>query len=225
MNNIEMRGICHRCEFYKQISYVTGESSVGCTYGSKDGYPTDIRNMECCPVRKDGSGFQKIDLNEMLVVLNQLYVMCSASEAEFSLVDVVEMTAGPSIKGRRTFVSHAIRDLKVLKIIERNGRKYSYRWNMKKWGPPSLDVAQQVAAQVYVLTHRLVEEQRERRARQAEQAKGRPAKVMKEPTKCDTCKLRGQKGCRQMLLKMGIDCKIYDVNTLKIVDDEAGMGR
>ena len=225
MNNIEMRGICYRCKHYRPITYSDGSGSCGCVKDSPTGYPVDIRNMECCPVRKDGYGFRKLVLSEIMAVLNQLYIMCASAPSEFSLVNVVEMIAGPSIKGRRTFISHALRDLEVLKIVERNGRKYSYRWNMKKWGPPSLDVAQQVAAQVYVLTHRLVEDQRERRARQAEQAKGRPAKVMKEPTKCDTCKLRGQKGCREMLLKMGIDCKVYDVNTLKIVDDEAGVGR
>lgn len=226
MNNIEMRGICYRCEHYRPITYSDGSGSVGCVKDSPTGYPVDIRNMECCPVRKDGHGFRKLALPEIMAVLNQLYIMCSSAPAEFSLVDVVEMTAGDTIKGRRTAISQAVRDLQILSIVERNGKKYSYRWNMKKWGPASMEVAQAVASQVYLRINEQIEKQRQRRIQRAEDAVTRPAKVKKEATRCDSCKLKDQAGCRDILLKLGIDCKVYDVNSLKIVDDnEASVGR
>ena len=226
MKIIEMSKICHNCQFYWSLSYATGESSIGCKKAAGlDGRPKDIRNMAACPL---GHGTRKKPIllaNELLQPLGKIYAMTAPSAAHISLYKLLS-EYGKSIDKYRVEVSLALQQMGILNVVAKSvagqrGRRCVYRWDMKKHGPPSLELADKIIMQVEQIV--LAEKLAKRRVVSAIDADLETfhIRVKEGVTKCDSCWLKGLNNCRAQLMSFGIDCKKMDINTMK---HEAGLG-
>ena len=226
MKIIEMSKICHNCQFYWSLSYATGESSIGCKKAAGlDGRPKDIRNMAACPL---GHGTRKKPIllaNELLQPLGKIYAMTAPSAAHISLYKLLS-EYGKSIDKYRVEVSLALQQMGILNVVAKSvagqrGRRCVYRWDMKKHGPPSLELADKIIMQVEQIV--LAEKLAKRRVVSAIDADLETfhIRVKEGVTKCDSCWLKGLNNCRAQLMSFGIDCKKININTMK---HEAGLG-
>lgn len=226
MKIIEMSKICHNCQFYWPLSYASGESSIGCRKAAGlNGRPKDIRHMTVCPL---GHGARKEPIllaNELLQPLGKIYAMTAPSAAYISLYKLLS-EYGKSIDKYRVEVSLALQQMGILNVVAKSvaglrGRRCVYRWNMKKHGPPSLELADKIIMQVEQIV--LAEKLAKRRIVSAfdENLKTYNIQVKDGVTKCETCWLKGLNNCRAQLMSFGIDCKKININTMKY---EAGLG-
>lgn len=226
MEVIRMAKICHACQFYRSISYANGESSIGCLKAAgDDGRPIDIRNMDACPLGYGQRKTQILKTNEVLRALGKIYAKTAPSDAHILLYRLLSETS-PSLHRRRMEISLALQQLDILKVVAKTipgqrGRHYVYRWNRKKHGPPSLDMADKVIAQVEQLIHADALAKKRSMTKQPAELIAYSVKVYEGVTDCKSCWLKGLKDCRTHLMSFGIDCKKMNVNTMK---HEAGLG-
>ena len=226
MKVIEMAKICHNCQFYRSVSYASGESSIGCLKAAGlDGRPKDIRNVAACPL---GHGARKEPImlaNELLQPLGKIYAMTAPAAAHISLYKLLS-EYGKSIDKYRVEVSLALQQMVILNLVAKSvpgqrGRRCVYRWDMKKHGPPSLELADKIIMQVEQIV--LAEKLAKRRMVSVldEGVATYNIEVKEGVTKCETCWLKELNNCRAQLMSFGIDCKKMNINTMK---HEAGLG-
>ena len=226
MKVIKMAKICHSCQFYRSISYANGESSIGCLKAAgADGRPVDIRNIDVCPLGYAKRKTQILNPQEVLNALGKIYAKTAPSDAYVSLYKLLSETS-ESLHRRRMEISMSLQQLDILKVVAKTvpgqrGRHYIYRWNMKKHGPPSLEMADRVIMQVEQFINAEALALKRARTENVEEKKVFTVKVYEGVTDCKTCWLKGLKDCRTQLMSFGIDCKGMNMNTMK---HEAGLG-
>lgn len=225
MQVIDMMKVCHACQFYRTVSYASGESSIGCLKAAGlNGRPIDIRNMKECPL---GLGKHKklvLSAKDLLKALGKIYAKTAPSDAHVSLYKLLSETSA-ELNRRKVEVSLALQQLGILKVVSKSvpgmrGRACIYRWDTKKHGPPSLDMADKVIMQVEQLMNADTLA-RKRAVLETLNLKTYTIKVFEGATDCSGCWLKGLKDCRAQLMSFGIDCKTMNVNTMK---HEAGLG-
>lgn len=218
MRPIDMRRRCYKCGSYMSIQYADGSRGMGCVASSDNGYPVDIRSMEACPNEHRRDRCREIDSNEMLSFLGKVYAKSSARPEFFSLASMLN-EAGESVRKKRTFVSAAILELGILEVVATSGRRHQYRWNLKKWGPPSMTMVEMINEKTHLIAFGMVDK---RRARFTDMHDLAPFTVDRGATHCYACRLKGVANCRDVMAQIGIDCKMFDINTIRI--DETRVG-
>lgn len=218
MRPIDMRRRCYRCSDYRSIQYADGSRGMGCMAASTNGYPVDIRNMESCPTEHSRERCRDIDRQELLTFLGQVYARSSARPEFFSLSAMLNK-AGESVKRKRTFVSAAILEMGILEVVSTSGRKHQYKWNMDKWGAPSLAMAEMINEKTHLIAFGMVDK---RRVKHTDMHDLAPFAIDRGATHCYACRLKDISNCREVLSQIGIDCKHYDINTIRL--DETRLG-
>lgn len=218
MRPIDMRRRCYKCGSYMSIQYADGSRGMGCLAASDNGYPVDIRNMEACPNEHRRERCREIDGKELLSFLGRVYARSSARPEYFSLSAMLN-EAGESVKRKRTFISAAILEMGILEVTGMSGRRHQYRWNMEKWGAPSLAMAEMINEKTHLIAFGMVDK---RRARFTDMHDLAPFTVDRGATQCYACRLKDVPNCRDVMSQIGIDCKSFDINTIRI--DEARVG-
>lgn len=213
-----MRRRCYKCGNYRSIQYADGSRGMGCMAVSDNGYPVDIRTIEVCPTEHKRDRCREIDGRELLAFLGKVYARSSASPEFFSLTAMLN-EAGETVKRKRTFISAAILEMGILEVVSSLGRRNQYRWNMEKWGAPSLAMAEMINEKTHLIAFAMVDK---RRARFTDMHDLAAFTVDRGATQCYACRLKGMSNCRDVMSQIGIDCKSFDINTIRI--DEARVG-
>ena len=222
--NMKLR--CSLCKYYRVMAYADGHYSIGCMKASADGkWPVDIVTLDSCPRDNVKRRFTPVDESQLLIALGKIYALVSAHDACIPLYKTLE-SVGQSVKKRKTWIGKAIIELGILKVIStaipgKGGRKYTYRWNLKEFGPPSLAMVQQINDKIAELSDKNTIDRKNRIASESHQDSHKML-IDDGPTSCDVCWMRDIEGCRQRLLEIGIDCKKYNVNSIR--HEDATMG-
>lgn len=226
MKTADMKLRCSVCKYYRLKSYADGHHSIGCMKASKDGiYPVDIVALDRCPRDHVKRHFVPVDEMQLLSALGGIYAETSANEAYIPLYALLA-EAGLSVKNRKSLVGKAIMELGILKVISttipgKRGLRFTYRWNMKEFGPPSLDMVKQLNDKMAELSDYKTNDRKIREALACHRDSHRML-IDEGPTSCDLCWMRDLHDCRKRLLEIGIDCKRFNVNSIR--HEEASMG-
>lgn len=226
MKTAEMKLRCSVCKYYRLIGYADGHYSIGCMKASADGKsPVDIVGLESCPRDHVKRHFVPVDERQLLSALGSIYAETSAHEAYIPLYSKLG-DAGQSVKNRKTLVGKAIMELGILKVISttipgKRGLRFTYRWNLKEFGPPSLDMVRHLNDKMAELSDYRTNDRKNREALACHPDSHRML-IDDGPTSCDLCWMRDLHDCRKRLLEIGIDCKRFNVNSIR--HEEASMG-
>lgn len=220
MKIVDMCMICRSCCYYRAISYADGSSSIGCIKASDTlGMPVDIRKLDTCPKSHGRRQRESIPAGELLKVLGHLYARTSASAAYISLYKVLD-EAGDILAKRKQVIAQAIQQLDILTVVAKSveglkGRRCIYRWNMKKHGPPSLELVDKVNRHIEDLLDAAAIARKRQDCKAPEVISIQNIRVIEGVTSCENCWLKEVKDCRTQLLSFGIDCKKVNVNSMK----------
>ena len=227
MKASDMKLRCSVCKYYRLIGYADGHYSIGCMKASADGKsPVDIVNLDVCPRDNGKRRFAPVDENQLLIALGNIYAEVSAHAAYIPLYARIA-AAGRDVKRRKILIGKAIIELGILKVISttipgKRGVRFTYRWNLKDFGPPSLPMVRQINDKMAELSNNNAMERKNRIA-SASRPNSHKMLIDDGPTSCDLCWMRDLDDCRRRLLEIGIDCKRYNVNSIR--HEEAPMGQ
>ena len=217
---------CSVCKYYRLKSYADGHHSIGCMKASKDGiYPVDIVALDACPRQHVKKVFKPVNESQLLSALGSIYADTSASAAYIPLYARLG-GGGASVRKRKTLVGKAIIELGILKIVStvipgKRGVRFTYRWNLKEFGPPSLDMVAMINNKIAELTEVNTKEKRNRDA-VVNIPESHRLLIDKGPTSCEFCWARDLEDCRLRLLSIGLDCKRVNVNSIRHEDTSMG---
>ena len=138
MKESEQKAICLRCKHGHYMSYADGSYGTGCCY--KGGLPVDIELMDYCPLGKDAHTMARYNLAGLLSQLAVIYSRASIHPAELSLTRIFN-SSHVSFRGKKQFLSTALLKLNIVKVVENNGLKRTYKWITSA---PSLDMAARI---------------------------------------------------------------------------------
>lgn len=95
------------------------------------------------------NGWKKkpIDRMEMMKILGLIYVQTSAGFGKMGLAKFIFDNAGPTVKPKYAYITKALVRTELLTKSGNVGRGIAYRWNIKKYGPVSLPIADMVIAE------------------------------------------------------------------------------
>lgn len=226
MKTADMKLRCSVCKYYRLIGYSDGHYSIGCMKASVDGeHPVDIIGLERCPRDHVKRHFVPVDEQQLLSALGCIYAETSAHEAYIPLYSVLG-AAGQEVKNRKTLVGKAIMELGILKVISttipgKRGMRFTYRWDLKEVGPPSLDMVKRINDKMAELSDYRTNHRKNREAATC-QAGNHRMLIADGPTSCELCWMRDLHDCRKRLLEIGIDCKRYNINSIR--HEEASVG-
>jgi hypothetical protein len=94
-------------------------------------------------------GFVKreIDRREMLAILGKMYAITATGKGRIGLVRYIRKEGGPTLVGKYTFVARAMLRIGLITHVDGKGVSTIYRWNLKKYGPPSIPMAEMMIAE------------------------------------------------------------------------------
>ena len=217
---------CPWCKHYRVIVYANGSSAMGCLKASENGYPVDIKHLDHCPRTHPKRRNIEIERSELLSVLGKIYAECAPHPAHIALYEYLDK-AGPTVKKYKTSIGRAIKAMGVMKVVShgvegKRGNKYIYRWNLKGFGPPSLELVDKIIMKV---SETYEDEKVERLAKSSvkETPKSSVLQIDAGITSCDVCWLKDFPDCREKLMAMGLDCKKVNINTIRY--GKSGMGQ
>lgn len=222
----KLKLLCSQCKYYRTIVNADGGCAMGCLKVSTNGYPVDIRNMEACP--RTQRNRQKIDVepSELLSVLGKIYAECAPHPMHLALYQYLS-DGGATVKRYRDSIGRALTAMEILKVVSvgvegKRGNNRIYRWNLKKYGPPSLELVDKI---INTMSETIEDDKLERLAKtlSSEVPRSRTLEVNEGVTVCEMCWLKDVTDCRQRLLVMGLDCKKVNINTIRYGKSSVGQ--
>ena len=222
----KLKLICSWCKHYRVIVYANGSSAMGCLKASENGYPVDIKHLDHCPRTHPKRRNIEIERSELLSVLGKIYAECAPHPAHIALYDYLS-NAGTTVKKYKTSISQAITSMGIMKVASRGvegkrGNTRIYRWNLKTFGPPSLELVDKIIMKV---CETYEDEKVERLVKSSvkETPKSSTLQIDAGITSCDVCWLKDFPDCREKLMAMGLDCKKMNINTIRYGKSSVGQ--
>jgi hypothetical protein len=90
---------------------------------------------------------KEIDRKEVLTLLGRMYALTATGKGRIGLVRYIKKEGGPTLAGKYTFMARAMLRIGLIQRVEGKGRSILYAWNMKKYGPPSIPMADMIIAE------------------------------------------------------------------------------
>jgi hypothetical protein len=90
---------------------------------------------------------KEIDRKEVLTLLGRMYALTATGKGRIGLVRYIKKGGGPTLAGKYTFMARAMLRIGLIQRVEGKGRSILYAWNMKKYGPPSIPMADMIIAE------------------------------------------------------------------------------
>ena len=202
----DARALCYKCSCFRLITYPDGDTGIGCYAAGIDYPPVNVLTLERCPKGRGAS--DNVNKMDLLKILGKIFAETCVAPAKISLTKMFK-DAHPSNRGRDKWPKVLIKE-KVVKVVRTSGVHHWYKWNTSA---PSLDM-------VDALCFKLQE------SREVE-AKFQPLQLFQirnGMTDCSTCRCRKLPECQDIMLKLGLDCKRFDLNTMEIYN-ETGVGQ
>ena len=90
---------------------------------------------------------KEIDRKEVLTLLGRMYALTATGKGRIGLCRYIKREGGPTIVGKYTFMARAM--LRIGLMIHEDGKGVAtlYRWNLKRYGPPSIPMADMIIAE------------------------------------------------------------------------------
>lgn len=88
-----------------------------------------------------------IDRKEVLTLLGKMYALTATGKGRIGLCRYIKKEAGPTIVGKYTFMARAMLRIGLFQWVDGKDRTTTYRWNLKKYGPPSIPMADMIIAE------------------------------------------------------------------------------
>lgn len=222
----KLKLLCSQCKYYRTIVYVDCGCAMGCMKESTNGYPVDIRHMESCPRTQRNRQKIEVDPSELLIVLGKIYAECAPHPMHLALYQYLS-DGGATVKRYRDSIGQALTTMGILKVVSvgvegKRGNNRVYRWNLKKFGPPSLELVDKV---ISTMSETIEDDKLERLAKtiSSEPPRSRTLEINEGVTSCEMCWLKDVTDCRQKLLVMGLDCKKVNINTIRYGKSSVGQ--
>ena len=89
---------------------------------------------------------KEIDRKEVLTLLGRMYALTATGKGRIGLCRYIKREGGPTIVGKYTFMARAMLRIGLFQA-DGNGKATTYRWNLKKHGPPSIPMADMIIAE------------------------------------------------------------------------------
>ena len=93
---------------------------------------------------------KEIDRMEMMHILGLIYVKTSVDFGRIGLCRFIRKEAKSTIRGKYTFVARAIIKTELLTYKGSQGVDRLYKWNFKRYGPISLQIADMIIKETAV---------------------------------------------------------------------------
>lgn len=93
---------------------------------------------------------KEIDRMEMMHILGLIYVKTSVDFGRIGLCRFIRKEAKSTIRGKYTFVARAIIKTELLVSDDGKGVAIRYKWNFKRYGPISLQIADMIIKETEV---------------------------------------------------------------------------
>lgn len=90
---------------------------------------------------------KEIDRREMLMILGKMYAITATGKGRIGLCRYIKKEAGPTITGKYTFMARAMLRIGLITHVDGKGVATLYRWNLKRYGPPSIPMADMIIAE------------------------------------------------------------------------------
>ena len=90
---------------------------------------------------------KEIDRKEVLTILGKMYAHTATGKGRIGLVRYIKREGGPTLAGKYTFMARAMLRIGLIQRVDGYGRSILYGWNMKKYGPPSIPMADMIIAE------------------------------------------------------------------------------
>ena len=210
--------LCSKCKHYRTIVYADGGCAMGCLKASDNDYPVDIRHLDACPrIQRKRRSIELVPA-ELLSVLGKLYAECAPHPVHLSLYQYLS-EGGPTVRRYKASIGHSLIAMGIMKVVSRgvNGKRGNtciYAWNMKEFGPPSLELVDKI---VMRMAETIEEDKLDRLAKAVakDSPQSRTLEIDEGVTSCETCWLKEFPDCHQKLMAMGLDCKKMNINTIR----------
>lgn len=89
-----------------------------------------------------------IDRREMLMILGKIYAITGGRYGRIGLCRFIQKEGGETIRRRYTFLTRAMLRIGMVIPDEGEGKAVRYKWNLAKFGPPSLALAEKMIFEV-----------------------------------------------------------------------------
>lgn len=226
MKPTEMKARCAACKHYRLINYGEDHYGIGCMKATVDGvHPVDIITLERCPRSHTKKRFNPVEAAELMPILGQIYGKTAAADCFLPLHEMLR-SGGPTVRRKSQYVGKALVEMGILKVISRSEKGYrgtrcTYRWDVKKYGPPSLDMVDKINSWLQDCNERLSARKYQKAAevltRRTEQLL-----VDKGVTVCEQCWMRDTPDCYARVRAMGLDCKEVNINSIRYAEARLG---
>jgi hypothetical protein len=90
---------------------------------------------------------KEIDRKEVLTLLGRMYALTATGKGRIGLVRYIKKEGGPTLAGKYTFMARAMLRIRLITHVDGKGVATLYRWNLKKYGPPSIPLADMIIAE------------------------------------------------------------------------------
>lgn len=87
---------------------------------------------------------KEIDRREMLMILGKIYAITVGRHGRIGLCRFIQKEGGETIRRRYTFLARAMLRIRMVIPDEGKGKAVLYKWNLAKFGPPSLALAEKM---------------------------------------------------------------------------------
>lgn len=87
---------------------------------------------------------KEIDRREMLMILGKIYAITVGRHGRNGLCRFIQKEGGETIRRRYTFLARAMLRIGMVIPDEGKGKALRYKWNLAKFGPPSLALAERM---------------------------------------------------------------------------------
>lgn len=87
---------------------------------------------------------KEIDRREMLMILGKIYAITVGRHGRIGLCRFIQKEGGETIRRRYTFLARAMLRIGMVIPDEGKGKAVRYKWNLAKFGPPSLALAERM---------------------------------------------------------------------------------
>lgn len=214
----KLKLLCSQCKHYRTIVYADGTCAMGCLKASKNDSPVDIIHLDSCPRTQRKRRSLQLEPSELLSVLGKIYANCAPHPVHLSLYQYLS-EGGHTVNRYKASIGHTIISMGILKVVSRGvdgkrGNTCVYKWNIKDYGPPSLDLVSKI---IKNMSETIEDDKLERLAKymSKETPQSRTLEIDEGVTSCDVCWLKDFTGCREKLMAMGLDCKKMNINTIR----------
>ena len=95
----------------------------------------------------NGWAKKPMDRMEMYSILAKIYVQTASGFGKMGLAMFIRQNGGPTVRPKYNVIAKAIIRCGLLTKQGKCGRGISYRWNLKKFGPVSIPMADELIAE------------------------------------------------------------------------------